>query len=888
MLNVSMVRAKCYLILQGLERSLAENLVNNYDINSPGFLHTAEQDRALSRLRDDMGEAEWGLEDVRTDDLIEYLDLGDLIGLLNRHKANVRNTVLSQVRLATSILEDNSLPAIRKRVMHPIRPLEADDLSVLVSIAKDLQSRVPDLVWRPLVEGFRLAENPQDFLNVSIPPFWADEPTILHNLPPAEFDDTGFIGRRTERRRLKRLLEADHRVITVVGAGGIGKTALALRVCHDIIDDPDSGFERIVWITLKTQHLTADGIRQISNAVDSVDALLDRLLSAINVSVSHDEEPDWNRVIEQMKANRILLVIDNLETLGSEIRELAIRIPRDSTLLLTSRVGLGEIELRYEMPDLSTGDAVNLLRNLGLAYNYSGIVGLDDARLTTYSRRLHYNPLLIKWFVQAIGRGARAESIFAGEDLGKALRFCWENVYHRLSPLSRDVISTVLAARRALSQTQLQGILDSDHIPFVKALQELHQSNILEKSVERDGGSVYQIGSLVLDYLSQHHPPNDRVVKSTRQKLRQWQTEQDRSAVQQNTYRYNRKLIAIGSNDERIAAPHLHNALNMMRGHDFAAAHRSLERARQLTPQWWEIHRVRAHVMEMERRPIYETERAFEDSIGCRDTDVNRFHYAVYLMRIEEYERALEQIEHASAHDMADNIALRSIRGLVLLRGGHIPEALTELEAVWIHTDSDIPRHIRRVHGTQFVGALRRRLEQLYSLEDTEEAEKTALKGIQVADQAAAAYLWDWKLAEEAVKLLSEIIGRSGISETLEFECVSMASAWDSDPGFREGCMSRRNIRLSFEHNAGLGHAMPMTSTAFLSLVRPQRYEGTIARLVSSYGFISTDSLGDVHMDRSSLVRPSVWPDLRVGQRVAYQIRYKDKGPHAVELELDA
>ena len=464
MLSISMVRAKCYLILQGLERSLADNLVHNYSLADSVFLKPEEQDRALNRLREDMGESEWGLDDVTSEDLLLYLDLGDLLNLLNRHKTKVRNAKQSDVQAAASIIEAQSLHAIRKRVMHPIRPLEADDLSTLISIATSLQQHAPSLIWKPLNEGVRLAQSPGHFLDVTIPQFWAEEPTILHNLPSAEFDDTGFIGRRNERQGLKKLLESDHSVITVVGAGGIGKTALALRICHDILDDPKSTLERIVWVSLKTQYLTADGIRTVIDAVDTADALVGRLLTAISVPVYSDAEPTWDRVLEQMRTNRTLLVIDNLETLGLEIRELAVNVPRGSKLLLTSRIGLGEIELRYEIPNLSPQDARLLLRTLGVAYGYRAINRLGNGLLKQYCDRLHYNPLLIKWFVQAVGKGTRPEDVLSKEDLGQALRFCWENVYDKLSGPSIEIISTMLAARRSLSQPQLQELLGFDHI----------------------------------------------------------------------------------------------------------------------------------------------------------------------------------------------------------------------------------------------------------------------------------------------------------------------------------------------------------------------------------------------------------------------------------------
>ena len=890
MLNLStgmgMVRAKCYLIMQGLERALASNLVHNFPVDYPDFLTTEEINRALNRLRDDLEESAWGLEDVRNEDLLVYLDLGDLLNLLNRHKSKVQNAKLSEIRSATSILEIQGLLAIRKRVMHPIRPLEADDLSTLMSIASNLRLEAPGLIWHPLVEGLSLAESPEGILGVRIPAYWAEEPNILHNLPAAEFDDTGFIGRVSERRQLKRLLESDNRVITVVGAGGIGKTALALRVCHDILEDPTSSLERIVWVSLKTHYLTVDGVREVTDAVDTSDALVERLLSAIKTPVYTTPNRTWDRVLEHMRANRTLLVIDNLETLGSDIRELAINVPRDSKLLLTSRIGLGEIELRYEVPHLSGKDTGTLLRSLGVAYNYTAIRRLDEGLINRYCERLHYNPLLIKWFVQAVGKGTTPEDILSNADWGSALRFCWKNVYDGLSSQSIEIISTLLAARRKLSQTQLQELLGIDHLQFVEALQELHQSNVVEKNVERDGRAVYQIGGLVFDYLSRYHPPSDTTVKSIRAQLRRWQNEQDRSAVQQNTYRYDFYAIHIDSDDERIATPHLRKALNIAHSGDPADAHEPLQRAQDLTPQWWEVHRVKAHVLERENRPIYEIEQAFEESISCKDTDVNRFHYAVYLMRIGEYDRALEHIERAAIHQEAYFVSLRSVKGLVLLRSGRIPEAMEELESVWNDESTGVPISIRRGHGTQFASALRRRVEQLYTLGNTIASEEEALKGIKVVCRAATDYGWDWKLAEEGVQLLTEVLRHPDISTNSKSEFIQMAGAWDSEDAFRDACRNRTRIQGLIRQNVELRNAMPDSSGAELNPENAQLSTGVIRQVDRRFGFIETDSLGDVHMDRSSLVRPGDWQELRIGQKVVFAVTNRDRGLHASELTI--
>ena len=887
MLNISMVRAKCYLILQGLERSLVDNLIRRFYIEDPAFFSSDEQERALRRLRNDLEESEWGIDDIRNEDLLLYLDLGDLLNLLNRHKSQSRDLMPGAVEAVTKLVADSGLVAIRNRVMHPIRPLEAEDLPTLVSVVNRFHEVASSLDWQSLSEGAALVESPDTIFDVQLPPFWAEDHSIVHNLPVAEFDDTGFIGRGRERRQLKQLIYSDHNVITVVGEGGIGKTALALRVCHDILDDPTSNLERIVWVSLKTHYLNSDGIRNVVDAVDTTDALVDRLTSVIDVPEHDGVRPTWAKVLEQMKVNNILLVIDNLETLGTEIRDLAINIPRNSKLLLTSRVGLGEIELRYEMPRLSSHDAGLLLRNLGVAYNYDIVKSLKPALLTEYCDKLHRNPLLIKWFVQAVGKGARPDDILANESLRNALRFCWENVYQKLAPLSVQLISTLQASRRSLGQPELQELAGAERFEILVALQELHQSNIVERQMNSDGSVAYQIGSLILDYLSRNHTPDNESVMRIRATLRQWQTEQDRNVVQQNTYRYGRNVIFVDSNDEQIAALHLRNALNMIGARDLQSARKSLLRAEELTPQWWEVHRVKAALMDLEDRPIYDIEQAFEESINCRATDVNRFHYAVYLMRQQEYDKSLDQIELAMTHPEVDEISLRSIRGLVLLRNGKIPEALDDLESVWSYRGIRIPANIKRIHGTQYADALRRRVEQLFVLGNVGEAEKIAIRGMEVVDQTGNDFGLDHKLAEVGVELCDEISGRSDVSAECERHLREVAKRWGSDRHFEHAIRSISMQPGLFGDQFVRSQTNEARAGSELGSETESLTKGTVKVVYPRFGFIETEEMGDVHMDRSSMNFPSQWRKLVPGQRVAFVREQTERGSHARSLDIE-
>jgi LuxR family glucitol operon transcriptional activator len=140
-------------------------------------------------------------------------------------------------------------PQTRAR-MHS-RPLEFDDLPRISDLAAHLVKSHRAL-WANLRTTRKELDRDPDFAaTLTIPETLDDTTRILHNLPQSEFDDTGFVGRDRELNELKRALSGSYPIVTVVGEGGLGKTALALKACYDLLDDAESGLDAIVWTTAK-------------------------------------------------------------------------------------------------------------------------------------------------------------------------------------------------------------------------------------------------------------------------------------------------------------------------------------------------------------------------------------------------------------------------------------------------------------------------------------------------------------------------------------------------------------------------------------------------------------------------------------------------------------
>jgi len=150
-----------------------------------------------------------------------------------------------------------------------------------------------------------------------------------------------FIGREREKSIVRDLLTGeDTRMVTLVGAGGIGKTRLALEVGSELRDK----FEGVVMV-----------------ALDEVSS--DLVVSSIASSLGIPESPGQplqDTVINYLRARKLLLIIDNFEHVVTAAGLLGLIISQTDqvVLLVTSRERLRlSGERVVEVPPLQVPEA---------------------------------------------------------------------------------------------------------------------------------------------------------------------------------------------------------------------------------------------------------------------------------------------------------------------------------------------------------------------------------------------------------------------------------------------------------------------------------------------------------------------------------------------------
>jgi predicted ATPase/class 3 adenylate cyclase len=217
--------------------------------------------------------------------------------------------------------------------------------------------RLPDLTEPEAVYQCHAAGLPRDF------PRLRSLNAKGNNLPQ---ETTSFVGRTTELSEVRVLIK-NHRLVTLVGAGGVGKSRLALHAAAELLDRFPDG----IWLV----ELAAIGDL----------SLISKTMAAVLGLQDWARDSAREKVLSYLNTRALLLIVDNCEHLVGDIARIVAEIVQQCPhvhVVCTSRETLRVPgEHAYRMPSLpSIGAMANLLPEDAMTY---GAVALFVDRATS-------------------------------------------------------------------------------------------------------------------------------------------------------------------------------------------------------------------------------------------------------------------------------------------------------------------------------------------------------------------------------------------------------------------------------------------------------------------------------------------------------------------------
>ncbi len=540
-------------------------------------------------------------------DFLEYTDFPDLKEIIlykGVYKYYFSSYSLSQAEFI-QIMDE--LYNIRCKIAHVRGMFSSIDTDQLFENTRDISHAMEEHGANLLNFLDELENNPEKY-TTTIPDNFINEnflknTQLPNNLPTPDYEfEGGFVGREDDIKKIIKLVTGDiHRVITITGAGGVGKTAIALKVIQNILKDMPNIFDGIIWLSAKEKKLSALGIEDIEPTLKNYDELLDMILEVMGYgiieSTLEQKEKDVNTAFDFLH-DRLLIVIDNFETVTDDRINNFILDPHPNVkILVTSRRGLGQVERRYELNQLKEKEAILLFRKIALDKKLLSLSKLDDETIKIYVQKVACYPLAIKWVIGHVAIGKDINSIvnLVTKEKSDIALFCFDQIYNSLTQQSKKVLCALSLFDIPPQAGVLKYVTNLSQEEFEDSISELILVSLViqeqTKTEHNDITTRYNLLSLTRGFVNNQLDQNTILKREIEERMRAVQNTVEEAERAKKQYRFSLHNLGATTEEEKLATLLAQTAYQKYQGGRYAEALENYKRASEIAPRFASIYR---------------------------------------------------------------------------------------------------------------------------------------------------------------------------------------------------------------------------------------------------------------------------------------------------------
>ena len=319
------------------------------------------------------------------------------------------------------------------------------------------------------------------------------------NVPPMP---AGYVPRRVlEGDLVNELLKVDrHRIVTLTGPGGIGKTSVAIKAIRALCNRDPAPYDVVLWISARDVDLLDTGPRAVSRRVftqqDIALAGVELLEPSGRDSKSFRSDAYFQECLSKGAAGPTLFVLDNFETLKNpadvfEWVDAHVRPP--NKVLITTRFR----DFRGDYPIAISGmledEANRLINEHGSRLDISHLV--SESYKSKLISESDGHPYVIKILLGEVAKAGQAVTpkriVATADDLLDAL---FKRTYQALSPGAQRVFLLLCSWKVYVPEIAVEVVLlrqETERFDVPAALEEVVKFSLVDQSTSDEDGERF-------------------------------------------------------------------------------------------------------------------------------------------------------------------------------------------------------------------------------------------------------------------------------------------------------------------------------------------------------------------------------------------------------------